>query len=122
MTLNLKLEALIPDLAQRLKVYAAICLILCAVAFGLCVRSWLCAERADTARDTLFVSINTADRPTLQLLPGVGPATVEKILDTRRQRPFTDEQDLQRTPGIGPKLSARMAPYVDFSLPPASSP
>lgn len=51
-----------------------------------------------------MVNINTADAQTLEGLPGVGPATAQKIIEERTANgPFSSVDDLQRVSGIGDK-------------------
>jgi competence protein ComEA len=62
-----------------------------------------------------LVHLNTADLAALDGLPGVGPATAERIVAWRRQHgPFRRLDELLDVPGIGPaKLAAmreRLAP------------
>jgi competence protein ComEA len=46
-------------------------------------------------------------------LPGVGPATAQKIVDDREANgPFATPEDLMRVPGIGPKKFEAMAEQV----------
>ena len=70
------------------------------------------------------IDVNTADEPTLQLLPGVGPALSQRIIEERQRRPFGSADDLQRVNGIGPRLAERIAPYVIFHsrTPPQAGP
>lgn len=50
------------------------------------------------------VNLNTATTEELDGLPGIGPATAQKIVDDRaRNGPFASPEDLMRVPGIGPK-------------------
>lgn len=50
------------------------------------------------------VDLNTASAGELEELPGIGPATAEKIVSDREVNgPFASPEDLQRVPGIGPK-------------------
>lgn len=59
------------------------------------------------------VNINTAGIAELDALPGVGPATAQKILATRRRLGrFTSIEQLKEVPGIGDKKLADMRPYV----------
>jgi competence protein ComEA len=59
------------------------------------------------------VNINTAGLAELDRLPGVGPATAQKILATRqRLGRFTSIEQLKEVPGIGDKKLADMRPYV----------
>lgn len=48
------------------------------------------------------ISINTADVAALDMLPGIGPSTAQKIIDYRtNQGPFASLEDLKNVPGIG---------------------
>lgn len=59
------------------------------------------------------VNINTADSETLQRLPGVGPATAERIIEYREQKGrFTAPEELMEVRGIGPKKFAKMKALV----------
>ena len=50
------------------------------------------------------VNINTADSTQLQLVPGIGPSTAEKILQMRKSYgAFKSVNDLTAIRGIGPK-------------------
>ena len=56
-----------------------------------------------------LVNINTADSTGLQELPGVGPATAEKIIKYREENGrFTSKEDLMNVSGIGEKTYAKM--------------
>ena len=55
------------------------------------------------------VNINAASLRALQELPGVGPATADKIVTGR---PYMSVEDLLRVPGIGPKTLERLRPLV----------
>ena len=54
----------------------------------------------------LPIDLNQADAATLETLPGVGPARALAILQARRERPFQRVEDLERVPGIGPRILA----------------
>lgn len=59
------------------------------------------------------VNINRATAAELETLPGVGPATAQKIVDDREANgPFATPEDLMRVPGIGPKKFEAMAEQV----------
>lgn len=60
-----------------------------------------------------FVHINSAGMAELQRLPGVGPATAEKIIEYRsRIGKFTRLEQLMDVKGIGPKKFEQMRPFV----------
>ncbi|MFV0373582.1 helix-hairpin-helix domain-containing protein [Microbacterium sp.] len=53
------------------------------------------------------VSINTSDAAALQRLPGIGPALAARIIAWRTENgPFTSVDDLLAVPGIGEKVLA----------------
>ena len=59
------------------------------------------------------VDVNHASSEELQRLPGVGPATAEKIIAYREANgPFAAPEDLKRVSGIGEKTFAKMADLV----------
>lgn len=57
---------------------------------------------------------NRAGPEDLQLLPGIGPKTAQKIIDERERRPFARLEDLRRVSGIGPKKLEQLRPYLVF--------
>lgn len=59
------------------------------------------------------VRINTASPASLQRLPGVGPATAQKIVDYRRNTGlFKQVEDIMMVKGIGPKKFEKMRPFL----------
>ena len=61
------------------------------------------------------ININTADSEKLQLLPGVGPAIAQRILDYRQQiGRFTSIEQLLEVSGIGPKTLERIREHVEL--------
>ena len=59
------------------------------------------------------VNLNTADAEELQRLPGVGPAMSARILAYRTQaHGFRSVDELQEVSGIGPKKFTKIAPFV----------
>ncbi|MDK9708059.1 MAG: helix-hairpin-helix domain-containing protein [Desulforhopalus sp.] len=59
------------------------------------------------------VNINTADKDTLVLLPGVGPATAEAILAYRKENGnFKSVDELVKVKGIGDKSLAKIKPFL----------
>lgn len=69
------------------------------------------ASASGASADT--VNINTASASDLENLPGVGPATAQKIVDDRETNgPFTRPEDLMRVPGIGEKKFESLREFV----------
>lgn len=71
-------------------------------------------EGQSVQRDaTGLVNINTASAAELDTLPGVGPATAEKIIaDREANGPFATIEDLKRVSGIGDKKYAELAGLI----------
>lgn len=60
-----------------------------------------------------LVNINTASAAELETLPGVGPATAEKIVASREaEGPFASVEDIKRVSGIGDKKYEALADLV----------
>jgi len=58
------------------------------------------------------LDLNRASARSLQALPGIGPARADAIVAERCRAPFVRVGDVERVPGIGPTLRARMLPRV----------
>jgi len=59
------------------------------------------------------VNLNTASREALDELPGVGPATAERIVTYREERgPFLRPEDLMNVQGIGEGKFEKLRPLV----------
>lgn len=59
------------------------------------------------------VRINSASAEELEVLPGVGPALAQRIVNERNKGRFTSADDLVRVPGIGKAKLEKMRSYVD---------
>jgi competence protein ComEA len=58
------------------------------------------------------LNLNTASAAELDALPGVGPVLAQRIVDHRKQGPFTSVDELDDVPGIGPARAAELADLV----------
>jgi competence protein ComEA len=62
------------------------------------------------------VDVDVADSASLERLPGIGPALAARIVADRAARgPFGSAEAWQRVRGIGPALARRLAAHVTFS-------
>lgn len=66
------------------------------------------------------IDINLASVEELQRLPGIGPRLSQRIVDERGRAPFRSVEDLRRVSGIGPKTIEKLRPFI--SLRPLSEP
>lgn len=62
-----------------------------------------------------LVDPNLATNDELQRLPGIGPKMAQRIIDERRRGGFAKPEDLRRVYGIGPKTLEKIRPYLRFS-------
>ena len=101
------------------------------VAAGLGVLgAWNGAARAPTAAAiepaipaSRRIDVNSATAAELQLLPRIGPALAQRIVEYRKQHgPFRALHDLERVKGIGPRTIERLEPLITLSFPALSSP
>jgi competence protein ComEA len=58
---------------------------------------------------------NRADAAALEALPQLGPARAQALVAARRQQVFCGPLDLERVSGIGPRVRAAVAPWLDFA-------
>jgi competence protein ComEA len=63
------------------------------------------------------VDLNLASESELQRLPGIGPKMARRIIDERQKKPFGSVDDLRRVSGIGAKTLERLRPFVTVAAP-----
>ena len=69
----------------------------------------------DSGGGPAVVSLNTADLPALDTLPGVGPVLAQRIIAWRAEHGrFTSVDELGEVSGIGDKLLAQLRPKVSL--------
>jgi comEA protein len=91
-------------LRQRIARVSLVVLCLCALAPAL---------HAKKKPPAAPVNLNTATSEELQLVPGIGPVTAEKILQMRKSYgAFKSVDDLSAIRGIGPKRLEKMRKYL----------
>ena len=67
------------------------------------------------------VNLNTANSEQLQQVPGIGPATADKILQMRKSYgPFKSVDDLLAIRGLGAKRLEKMRKYLTVGKPAAA--
>ena len=62
----------------------------------------------------LGLDANDTDAPTLETLPGIGPARARALVEARREQRFCRARDLERAEGIGPRIRAMIAAELVF--------
>ncbi|HEX2836625.1 MAG TPA: helix-hairpin-helix domain-containing protein [Phycisphaerales bacterium] len=79
------------------------------------------APRAAPLVEPRKINVNTAPKAELELLPGVGPALADRIIEARAKKKFATLDDLDQVRGIGPKLLEKMKGRIVFQDPPKQS-
>jgi len=75
--------------------------------------AWVGEASATGVRGDGSIDVNRATAAELEALPGVGPATAQKIVDDREANgPYAKPEDLMRVPGIGAKKFEAMSGQV----------
>jgi comEA protein len=70
---------------------------------------------ASNSTKTTLININKASIEELDTLPGVGPATAQKILDYRTQNgPFPNIQAIDNVSGIGPAKYSQIKDMISI--------
>jgi len=71
------------------------------------------SQPVSNSKETTLVNINQASLEELDTLPGVGPATAQKILDYRVQNgPFPNIESIDNVSGIGPSKYAEIKDLI----------
>ena len=88
----------------------------CALALVTACAVALAAQAADPQPGlTGMVNVNTATAEELQLLPGIGAARADALIELRKQRGgFKSLEQLKDVKGIGDGSLERLRPYVRF--------
>tara|TARA_B100001248_G_scaffold262088_1_gene256017 strand:- start:257 stop:1132 length:876 start_codon:yes stop_codon:yes gene_type:complete len=60
------------------------------------------------------INPNTANKEQLEMIPGIGPSTAQKIIDARPGQAFDTPNDLLSISGIGQRTLEKMQPYLVF--------
>lgn len=77
-------------------------------------------ETKDSAEPNKLISINTASAEELQLVPGIGPSTAEKIIAYREEvGEFGSLDELTEVAGIGSVRLERIRPFLTVELLPS---
>ena len=88
----------------------------CALALATACAVALAAQAADPQPGlTGTVNVNTATAEELQLLPGIGAARADALIELRKQSGgFKSLEQLKDVKGIGDASLERLRPYVRF--------
>lgn len=63
------------------------------------------------------VNVNTATEAELTLLPGIGKAKAQEIIQIRQAKPFAAPEELKAIKGLGAKRFEAIAPHVTVTGP-----
>ncbi|HET6280531.1 MAG TPA: helix-hairpin-helix domain-containing protein [Polyangia bacterium] len=88
-----------------------------AAAVGLMLLLCTRPARAGSKAVDGVVNVNTAPPGTLAMLPGIGLAKVQSILEYRQRRPFRTVDELVRIKGISSKMVRHLRPHLATSGP-----
>ena len=77
----------------------------------------LFAESSEPSAAPGKVNINTASVAELAYLPRLGAKVAARIVERRKEKPFTRPEELMEVKGVGEKLFKELKPYVALSGP-----
>jgi tRNA threonylcarbamoyladenosine biosynthesis protein TsaE len=63
------------------------------------------------------IALDRASRLQLEALPDIGPSRARAIIAARDRAPFEALRDLERVPGIGPKIRGRISSWLELGTP-----
>jgi len=99
------------------------CLTIRLLLFGPALLALCAATQAQKHPPLKPIDLNVANVKELQELPGVGPATAQRIIDMRQKSGrFKRVEDLLAVRGISQKKLDAMRPYISVTAPPPSGP
>ena len=110
-----KVPGIGPALLERIRPKAEVGMApapLAASAFPLVEPPAKTTKAAKVQNLTELIDINRADLEELQRLPGIGPKMSQRIVDERAKKPFEKVGDLRRVPGIGPKTMEKLKAFI----------
>ena len=71
------------------------------------------SQRPQRASAIRLIDVNAGTLSELDLLPGIGPALGQRIIDYRSEHgPFITPEDLTKVSGIGPRTLEKMRPLI----------
>src|SRR5262245_11921412 len=87
------------------------------ILLALPVAASLRAQATDSAAGGKKVNINTATAAELAYLPRLGAKVAARILEHRKEKPFSRPEELMEVKGIGEKLFVTLKPYLSTTGP-----
>lgn len=89
-------------------------LLLCVL--GVAVPTIVCAaDSAEVVAQIVKVSLNSGSAADLQVLPGIGEVTAERIIAFRELNgPFASVDDLVKVKGVGSKTLEKIRPMLEL--------
>ena len=103
--------------ADRDRVALLVALALCVVFFCSLVQKETTTDVEWRQRSRYSVDLNRADAIHLTLLPGIGPALAEALVEWRREHgPFRTETDLLQVRGIGPHKAQEILRWASLVI------